>query len=145
MDINVTPEEMFGLGAAVAVIPVIVAHLKPALRRWWPEDGPWELLADLVGVLWVLGLWQAGYAPASVNNPWAAAITGLAIGIMSSRARDAAQAVAAPRAFVSEPEPWEGIAPDPVPRPVVRSLSVDFDASALPAEPPESRSAIKAY
>lgn len=130
MDINVTLEEMFGLGAAVAIIPVIVAHLKPALRRVWPEDGPWELIADLIGVLWVLGLWQAGYAPESVTNPWAAAITGLAIGIMSSRARDAAQAVATPRArsFVDADEEW------------VEDV-VDSD----PAAPVESRSFIKAY
>lgn len=140
MEFNVSPEEMFSLGAAVAIIPVIVGHLKPALRRIWPEDGPWELIADVVGVLWVLGIWQAGYAPESVSNPWAAAITGLALGIASSRVRDAAQVITpGSRAFVAEPGPWAGVAPDSVPRALV-------DASgAVEAPPLESRSAIKAY
>lgn len=104
MDIEIQPEQIFSLVTAVAIIPVIVAHLKPALRRWWHVDGPWELVADALGVLWVLGIWQAGYAPEWVTNVWAAALTGVAVGVASGRARDAVQAVASRRSPEPEPE-----------------------------------------
>jgi len=103
VDIEISPEEVFSLAAAVAIIPIIVAHIKPALRRIWPDEGPWELIADLVGVLWVLGIWQAGFAPEWIENPWAAVLAGIAVGVASSRARDAVQAVTGARSFPDAP------------------------------------------
>lgn len=130
MGIDIRPEEVFSLASAVAIIPVIVAHIKPALRHIWPDSGPWELIADLIGVLWVLGIWQAGFAPDWIVNPWAAVLAGIAIGVASSRARDVVQAVTAPRTYFDDTEPE----------------STDLDAVDLmqTLAPPESRSVIKA-
>lgn len=90
MDIGIDgPDQVFSLAAALVIIPIIVAHLKPALRRFWPLDGPWELIADIVGVLWVLGIWQAGQAPDWVGSPFAAVMLGIVVGILSGQARDA--------------------------------------------------------
>ena len=103
MNIDIAPEQVFSLASAIALIPLIVEHMKPALRRIWPDDGPWELMADVIGVLWVLGIWQAGYAPGWIDNVWAAAMTGFSVGVASSQARNAVQMVTSRRQ--SEPEP----------------------------------------
>jgi hypothetical protein len=90
---EVTPEQVFSLASAVALIPIIVAHLKPALRSVWPDSGPWELIADVIGVVWVVGIWQAGFAPDWIANWFAAILAGVVVGVASSQARNVVQSV----------------------------------------------------
>lgn len=96
------PDQVFGIAAALAIIPIIVAHMKPALRKFWPLDGPWELLADIVGALWAVGLWQAGYAPDWISNIWAALLLGVALGVASGQVRDGTQLL---QARLAQPPP----------------------------------------
>lgn len=101
-------DQMIGIGAAVAILPLIMAHLKPFLRPildrlglYESSDPPWPFLVDALGVAWVYGLMEAGHAPGWINNPLTAILAGIALGIAAGTARDVwdgAQAVAGSRA-----------------------------------------------
>lgn len=88
-------DTLIGLGPAILIIPLIVAHLKPALAplfRRFTSDPPWELIADLVGIAWTVGLWRSGLGPAWLAG-WATCIlAGFALGVAAGKAYDVTQA-----------------------------------------------------
>jgi hypothetical protein len=85
--------EMIGFAAALVVIPIIVAHLKPLLRTipGVSDAKPWPLVADAIGIGWVYMLREAGHAPAWIDNIFAVVLAGLVLGVLAGLARDGAE------------------------------------------------------
>lgn len=84
---DATWEAVVGLGAAPAVLPVIVEHLKRAARR----ESAWPLVTDALAVAWVLALRDAGLLGAlglGGVRATTAVLLGLATGVAASAGYD---------------------------------------------------------
>jgi hypothetical protein len=85
--VDVTWEAVIGLGAAPALLPVLVEHLKHAARR----ETPWPLVTDVLAVAWVLALRDAGLLAAlgvAEVSGTTAVLLGLATGVAASAGYD---------------------------------------------------------
>ncbi|MDA0270427.1 MAG: hypothetical protein O2798_03125 [Chloroflexi bacterium] len=84
---DVTLEAMIGLGAVPAALPVLVEHLKRAVRR----ETPWPLVTDALAVAWAFALRDAGLlAAAGIGEVRATTVVliGLATGVAASAGFD---------------------------------------------------------
>ncbi len=84
---DTTWEAMVGLGAAPVVLPVVVEHLKRAVRR----ETAWPLVTDALAVAWVLALRDAGLLGAlglGEVRATTAVLVGLATGVAASAGYD---------------------------------------------------------
>lgn len=82
---------ILGLAGAPLLVLALTAHLKPLLRGLIPRifdagDPPWPLVADGVGVAWVVGGYYAGTI--ELPNVVVAVLAGLAVGVAAGRLRD---------------------------------------------------------
>ena len=87
--------EMIGMGAAVIVVPYLVAALKPLLRRiplfrpYEDDDEPWLLVSVALSVAWVVALRIAGEGPGWLEgHVLIAVLAGVTLGVLASAARD---------------------------------------------------------
>ncbi|GMU39539.1 MAG: hypothetical protein AMXMBFR23_04050 [Chloroflexota bacterium] len=84
---DATWEAAIGLGVAPAVLPVIVEHLKRAVRR----ESVWPLVTDALAIAWVLALRDAGLLGAlglGEVRVTTAVLLGLATGVAASAGYD---------------------------------------------------------
>lgn len=76
-------QSMIGLAAVPSVLPLLVQHVKQALRsarhREGGEGTPWPLFTDVGAVAWLFALWDAGLLGEGLR-PTTVVLLGLAAG-----------------------------------------------------------------
>jgi hypothetical protein len=82
---------LLGIAGAPLLVLALTAHLKPLLRATFSgifdhPDPAWPLVADLVGVAWMVGGFYAGVI--ELPNVIVAVLAGLAVGVAAGRLRD---------------------------------------------------------
>lgn len=88
---NLEFESLIGLAALPVVVLVFTEHMKQLVRaihnrNLWSDDTatPWPLVADIVGIVFAVLSWQAGYIPA-VDSYLSASLVGLAASLVTQR------------------------------------------------------------
>lgn len=90
-------EQLIGVPAVIAALPVIVAHVKGAVRAGLvfagrlarlEEHSAWPLVTDVLAIAAAFLLWDAGQLPDAIARSTSVVLVGLAMGVLASQARD---------------------------------------------------------